>query len=229
MFSSWFVACAVLGSPGGARPAVAQEVEIISGTTARVAPTGTTPGIRTIAFVQLEPRETVVEVMRPIRADEILAIQSALADAGHDPVSRDGILGPSTRRALTAFQTERGLEPCGCLDYPTVISLGLRSHVVQTVIGRAADEAHAEFVAPPGRLSKAPAASPPPVPPVDTVRVREVAQPYWWLGGSGFFAGFPDGRFAPGSGMSQRGGILIGPGMKLGRPWALGSGRPPRR
>jgi len=229
MFSFWIVACGVLASPGPATIVLAQEVEIISGATGRIAPKPAGAGIRTIAFVQLEPRETVYAVMLPIRADEILSIQDALASAGHDPVSRDGMLGPSTTQALTAFQTERGLEPCGCPDYPTVISLGLTPRVVQTVIGRPEDEGYAEFIVPPGRLSATPATSPPPAPPVDTVRVLEVAQPYWWLGGSGLFAGFPAGRFGPASDMSTRGGIPIGPGVKLGRPSSLGSRRPPGR
>jgi len=232
MFSSCIAiaACALVVPAARAMPACAQEVEIISGTSGRVASAPAAEGIRTIAFVQLEPRQTVYRVMRPIRADAILAIQSALAAAGHDPVSRDGILGPSTKQALTAFQAEHGLAPCGCPDYPTVVSLGLTPQVVQTVVGRPEDEAYAEFVVPEGRLSSASAAPPPPpVLPVDTVRVLEVAQPYWWLGGAGLFAGFHHTPFAPAPDMSRRGGILIGPGRRLGRPSSLGSRRPPPR
>lgn len=232
--------CAPLVSPVRATPALAQGVEIIAGTMRGAGPSPDAPGIRTIAFVQFEPPQTVYEVMRPVRADEILSIQVALAAVGHDPVSRDGILGPSTTQALAAFQGDRGLEPCGCVDYPTVISLGLRAQVVQTVIGSPEDESSAEIVVPPGRLSPARAAAAPPEPPVDTVRVLEGGPPYWWWGGLGFFAGFPPGRLGPpgpSGGMIGRGGVPFGPGITLGRsastirsgPPPPPSGRPPGR
>jgi peptidoglycan hydrolase-like protein with peptidoglycan-binding domain len=37
----------------------------------------------------------------------------------------DGLLGPLTREALTAYQTDNGLAPTAAIDQPTLDSLGL--------------------------------------------------------------------------------------------------------
>ena len=52
-------------------------------------------------------------------ATRIVAAQRALAHHGHDPGPVDGRMGPRTRAALSAFQTERGLTPHGQLDDAT--------------------------------------------------------------------------------------------------------------
>lgn len=49
-----------------------------------------------------------------IRADQI-----RLSYLGHNPKGIDGVLGKGTRRAINAFQTERGLPVTGELDAPT--------------------------------------------------------------------------------------------------------------
>ena len=52
-------------------------------------------------------------------AARVAAAQRALARHGHDPGPADGLMGPRTRAALRAFQSERGLAPHGRLDEAT--------------------------------------------------------------------------------------------------------------
>ena len=52
-------------------------------------------------------------------AARVAAAQRALARHGHDPGPVDGRMGPRTRTALRAFQTERGLTAHGHLDEAT--------------------------------------------------------------------------------------------------------------
>lgn len=52
-------------------------------------------------------------------AARVAAAQRGLARYGHDPGPVDGRMGPRTRAALRAFQTERGLAPHGQLDAAT--------------------------------------------------------------------------------------------------------------
>ena len=52
-------------------------------------------------------------------AVRIAAAQRTLARHGHDPGPVDGRMGPRTRAALRAFQSERGLAPHGQLDDAT--------------------------------------------------------------------------------------------------------------
>ena len=51
--------------------------------------------------------------------------QQALRQMGHDPGPADGQWGPKTRRALTAFQQERGLQASGRLDQSTLAALNV--------------------------------------------------------------------------------------------------------
>ena len=63
----------------------------------------------------------------PARQDaEIVKVQQALKEKGHDPGPVDGILGPSTRAALQAFQKSEGLDPSGRLDRGTLEKLGVQ-------------------------------------------------------------------------------------------------------
>ncbi len=61
---------------------------------------------------------------------EVLRIQVELARAGFDPRIRSGVLDGPTRRALSSFQTARGIVICGCLTYETIVALGIRPQVV---------------------------------------------------------------------------------------------------
>ena len=56
------------------------------------------------------------------RAD-VKSAQQALAQAGHDPGSIDGVLGRQTVAALRAYQKANGLPETGRLDEPTLAKL----------------------------------------------------------------------------------------------------------
>jgi hypothetical protein len=55
----------------------------------------------------------------------ILNVQRTLQDLGYYGGALNGSLGPATRRALSAFQQDSGLEINGIVDGPTVYALGL--------------------------------------------------------------------------------------------------------
>lgn len=192
------------------------------------------PGIRMVAAYDPTTDVRTFASIEPMSGTEILAIQTALANAGTDPGPLDGQLGPGTRRALERFQRQRGLDVCGCVSYETVIALGLRPLVVQTVIGTA-PEAHGVEVFLPKGPPPAPRAGPeqsgtpagqetPAGQGVDPGQVpsyveREIG---WWvpvypfhspvlepLRGTGRRG--PPGDRGPGD-RGDRGGILLGPG-----------------
>jgi hypothetical protein len=52
-------------------------------------------------------------------------VQLALRDQGYYPGAIDGIIGPQTRAALTAFQRDHGLIVTSAVDEPTLVTLGL--------------------------------------------------------------------------------------------------------
>jgi hypothetical protein len=52
-------------------------------------------------------------------------VQSALQDEGYYIGEVDGQVGPKTREALAAYQTDHNLEVTSAVDEPTVESLGL--------------------------------------------------------------------------------------------------------
>lgn len=52
----------------------------------------------------------------PMRRDQMMQLQQALKDQGHDPGSVDGIPGPATRAAVSAFQQSEGLIPDGFIN-----------------------------------------------------------------------------------------------------------------
>ena len=56
---------------------------------------------------------------------EVEELQRALAAAGFDPDIADGSFGPETRKAVMAFQTERGLTVDGLVGPETAAALGL--------------------------------------------------------------------------------------------------------
>jgi len=58
--------------------------------------------------------------------DRVIAdVQAALQDMGYYKGEVDGLLGPLTREALTAYQSEQGLTATAVIDEPTLDSLGM--------------------------------------------------------------------------------------------------------
>jgi Putative peptidoglycan binding domain len=55
----------------------------------------------------------------------IVNVQRALQDRGYYTGGISGALSPATRRAISAFQSDEGLEVNGVVDGPTVYALGL--------------------------------------------------------------------------------------------------------
>lgn len=232
MTSSRFAMAVAIGLLGGAlargAPAAAQEqnggVEILTGADASP---GTT-GVRVVAYVEEAGASPTYRVSEPLRGTEVLAIQRALASAGYGPGALDGLMGPATRDALRRFQVAAATPPCGCVDYATVVGLGLRPLVVQTVIGSAGDEPAVEIIVP-SRPVEPRSATPSPQP-VDTVFVgvapgRDRSWPYPW---TALPVGIP---VIPGSGgpspappppagvpFGGRGPIRLGPPAPTRRP-----------
>ncbi len=52
-------------------------------------------------------------------------VQLALRDQGYYPGAIDGLIGPQTRAALSAFQRDRGLIVTAAVDEPTLVALDL--------------------------------------------------------------------------------------------------------
>jgi Putative peptidoglycan binding domain len=60
--------------------------------------------------------------------DQVIAdVQAELQDMGYYQGEVDGLLGPLTREALTAYQADQGLATTAAIDEPTLDSLGLAS------------------------------------------------------------------------------------------------------
>lgn len=95
---------------------------------------GQEPGIRVVELFHPETGTRVRRVVADLTPGEISSIQAALADAGQRSGDDAGVLGSGTRSALDRFQRERGLAACGCPSYETILSLGLRPRVSQTVV-----------------------------------------------------------------------------------------------
>jgi peptidoglycan hydrolase-like protein with peptidoglycan-binding domain len=64
--------------------------------------------------------------------DDIMAVQQALKDKGHDPGTIDGVMGPKTREALRDFQQKEGLQATGRLDAGTRDKLGVQARTSAT-------------------------------------------------------------------------------------------------
>src|SRR5438046_3832003 len=63
---------------------------------------------------------------RAVHPDQVIAdTQALLQQMGYYKGEVDGLLGPMTREALTAYQADRGLAPTAAIDQPTLDSLGL--------------------------------------------------------------------------------------------------------
>jgi hypothetical protein len=58
--------------------------------------------------------------------DRVIAdVQAVLQQMGYYQGEVDGLLGPLTRQALTAYQADQGLTPTAAIDEPTLDSLGM--------------------------------------------------------------------------------------------------------
>ena len=58
--------------------------------------------------------------------DKVIAdVQAVLQEMGYYRGEVDGLLGPLTREALTAYQSEQGLTTTAAIDQPTLDSLGM--------------------------------------------------------------------------------------------------------
>ena len=60
----------------------------------------------------------------PLRRADVEGLQVALAALGYDPGKPDGIVGPATRRAVSAYQQDRGLVADGHVDEELLTTLG---------------------------------------------------------------------------------------------------------
>lgn len=58
--------------------------------------------------------------------EETRKVQEALKAKGNDPGPIDGIMGPKTRAAITAFQKANGMKGTGQLDAQTAEKLGVQ-------------------------------------------------------------------------------------------------------
>ena len=69
---------------------------------------------------------SIVGVREGARGNDVKTVQTALLAAGVKvPGGADGVFGPATRSAVTAFQSRNGLAPSGEIDAPTAAALGL--------------------------------------------------------------------------------------------------------
>ena len=71
---------------------------------------------------QIAPR-IVPWIVPAAAAQDLAAVQQELADLGFDPGPIDGLIGPRTRAALSAYQSEKGLPGTGRPDTATLQSL----------------------------------------------------------------------------------------------------------
>lgn len=55
----------------------------------------------------------------------VVRVQAALMRLGHFRGDIDGMLGPETRAAITAYQKAEGLEQTGRMDINTLTKLGI--------------------------------------------------------------------------------------------------------
>jgi Putative peptidoglycan binding domain len=96
------LAAAGVFSSGGSTPNTAQTTtgRATAPTPTQSTPTTPTPPPVTVPTVVLKPGTTSADVK---------ALQRALASAGHSPGSIDGIYGPKTEQAVSAFQQAAGI------------------------------------------------------------------------------------------------------------------------
>lgn len=81
----------------------------------------------------LLPGGEVVETSLALTRAERRTIQRRLAMAGHDPGSPDGVFGPMTREAITAYEKQWGFPEDGYIDRAMLNSLVERSEPAYAV------------------------------------------------------------------------------------------------
>ncbi len=79
-----------------------------------------------------------LHVLEGLGHAEVRTVQRELARAGFEVPWRAGELDAFTRGALQRFQTRRGLAVCACVTIETLIELGIRTRIVQTIVLAAA-------------------------------------------------------------------------------------------
>ena len=79
-----------------------------------------------------------LHVLEGLGHAEVRTVQRELARAGFEVPWRAGELDAFTRGALQRFQTQRGLAVCACVTIETLIELGIRTRIVQTIVLAAA-------------------------------------------------------------------------------------------
>jgi hypothetical protein len=90
--------------------------------------------VRVFETVQPETGRRSLHVLEGLSPEEIRSVQRALRQAGFDAPWEEGVLDPFTRGALQSFQTRRGLAVCACVSLETLIELGLRTRVAETIV-----------------------------------------------------------------------------------------------
>lgn len=90
-------------------------------------PTGAFRAQATDAIERLENTPDRVETALNLSRDERRAIQRDLTLLGFNPRGIDGLFGPGTRGAITAWQTREGLDPHGFLDRDQILRLASQS------------------------------------------------------------------------------------------------------
>ncbi|MGE5209639.1 MAG: peptidoglycan-binding domain-containing protein, partial [Acidobacteriota bacterium] len=87
------------------------------------------PGVVTASPAALQTRvlpQALVGLSQGATGAEVVTLQNALMAAGVTvPGGADGVFGPATKSALTAYQSRSGLATSGTLDDATATALGL--------------------------------------------------------------------------------------------------------
>jgi hypothetical protein len=91
-------------------------------------------GIRVVETVDPVSGARYRQAVWDLTKKELKAVQRALRKDGYLGVGWTGQLDHGTVKALTELQEDRGLYPCGCVSYETIIALGLRPVVQVTTV-----------------------------------------------------------------------------------------------
>lgn len=91
-------------------------------------------GIRVVETVDPVSGARYRQAVYDLTKKEIKAVQRALREDGYLGVGWTGRLDDGTIVALSELQEERGLYPCGCVSYETIVALGLKPEVLVTTV-----------------------------------------------------------------------------------------------